>query len=59
MNFFDRTSQCPRCNINWKLFPPANVQQYDEATGKYIDGELKRCIECKSVFDSNGYTIGD
>jgi len=39
--------QCPDCGINWWLFPPARVH----------GSELRRCIECKRIYNSDGVNV--
>jgi len=41
--------QCPDCGINWWLFPPATVHG--------SDGKLRRCIECKRIYNSEGVNV--
>jgi len=41
--------QCPDCGINWWLFPPATVHG--------SDGKLRRCIECKRIYNSDGVNV--
>jgi hypothetical protein len=45
-----KDERCPACNLNWRLFPPAQISGLP----------MVRCVECKRVYDEDGSeTNGD
>lgn len=45
----DITGRCPGCNLNWRLFPPAQIHGLP----------MVRCVECKRVYDEDGNERND
>lgn len=53
---------CPRCHLNWKVFPPVRVDEAVMADGhieRFQPGPNVRCVECKSVFDELTHELSE
>lgn len=43
--------RCPKCGMNWVMFPPARIEDIHPKTKRlHKTGEV-RCVECKTLFN--------